>query len=111
MLNHQPKTKNQIMIDITHKTTTLRTATAQAIVKVSQPETIEAIKNATLPKGNVLAMSKAAGLLGVKPTPDILPDCHPLPIEFTGVEYEINGLEITVLFTVKTIYKTGVEVE
>ena len=56
-------------------------------------------------------MSKAAGLLGVKRTPDILPDCHPLPIEFTSVEYEINGLEITVLFTVKTIYKTGVEVE
>ena len=99
------------MIDITHKNTTLRTATAQAIVKVSKPETIAAIQNDTVPKGNVFSMSKAAGLLGVKRTPDILPDCHPLPIEFTGVEYEINGLEITVLFTVKTIYKTGVEVE
>ncbi|WP_242205722.1 bifunctional molybdenum cofactor biosynthesis protein MoaC/MoaB [Aestuariivivens insulae] len=99
------------MVDITHKSTTLRTATAQAIVKVSKPETIEAIKNDTVPKGNVFAMSKAAGLLGVKRTPDLLPDCHPLPIEFTGVEYEIDGLEITVLFTVKTIYKTGVEVE
>ncbi|NJX14193.1 bifunctional molybdenum cofactor biosynthesis protein MoaC/MoaB [Tamlana crocina] len=99
------------MVDITHKNTTLRTAIAQAVIKVSKPETIEAIKNDTVPKGNVFAMSKAAGLLGVKRTPDILPDCHPLPIEFTGVEYEINGLEITVLFTVKTIYKTGVEVE
>ncbi|TGV01488.1 bifunctional molybdenum cofactor biosynthesis protein MoaC/MoaB [Flavivirga rizhaonensis] len=99
------------MVDITHKSTTLRTATAQAIVKVSKLETIAAIQNDTVPKGNVFAMSKAAGLLGVKRTPDILPDCHPLPIEFTGVEYEINKLEITVLFTVKTIYKTGVEVE
>ena len=99
------------MVDITHKNTTLRTATAQAVVKVSKPETIEAIKNDTVPKGHVFAMSKAAGLLGVKRTPDILPDCHPLPIEFTGVEYAINGLEITELFTVKTIYKTGVEVE
>ena len=99
------------MVDITHKVTTLRTAFAQAVVKVSKPETITAIQNDTVPKGNVFAMSKAAGLLGVKRTPDILPDCHPLPIEFTGVEYEINGLEITVLFTVKTIYKTGVEVE
>lgn len=99
------------MVDITHKNTTLRTAVAQAIVKVSKPETIIAIQNNTVPKGHVFAMSKAAGLLGVKRTPDILPDCHPLPIEFTGVEYEINGLEITVLFTVKTIYKTGVEVE
>ncbi|GAL65909.1 bifunctional molybdenum cofactor biosynthesis protein MoaC/MoaB [Jejuia pallidilutea] len=99
------------MVDITNKNTTLRTAVAQAVVKVSKPETIAAIKNDTVPKGNVFAMSKAAGLLGVKRTPDILPDCHPLPIEFTGVEYKINGLEITVLFTVKTIYKTGVEVE
>jgi molybdenum cofactor biosynthesis protein MoaC len=99
------------MVDITHKSTTLRTAVAQAIVKVSKPETITAIQNDTVPKGNVFAMSKAAGLLGVKRTPDILPDCHPLPIEFTSVEYDINGLEITVIFTVKTIYKTGVEVE
>ena len=99
------------MVDITHKVTTLRTAVAQAIVKVSKLETIQAIENDTVPKGNVFAMSKAAGLLGVKRTPDILPDCHPLPIEFTGIEYKIDGLEITVLFTVKTIYKTGVEVE
>ncbi|MEW4922796.1 bifunctional molybdenum cofactor biosynthesis protein MoaC/MoaB [Algibacter sp. 2305UL17-15] len=99
------------MVDITHKVTTLRTAVAQAIVKVSKPETITAIENDTVPKGNVFAMSKAAGLLGVKRTPDILPDCHPLPIEFTGVEYKVDGLEITVIFTVKTIYKTGVEVE
>ena len=99
------------MVDITHKNTTLRIATAQAIVKVSKPETIEAIQNDTVPKGNVFAMSKAAGLLGVKKTPDLLPDCHPLPIEFTGIEYEINELEITVLCTIKTIYKTGVEVE
>ena len=99
------------MVDITHKNSTLRIATAQAIVKVSKPETITAIENKTVPKGDVFAMSKAAGLLGVKKTPELLPDCHPMPIEFTGIEYEINGLEITVIFTVKTIYKTGVEVE
>ena len=99
------------MVDITHKSTTLRIATAQAIVKVSSNDTINAIKNNTVPKGNVFAMSKAAGLLGVKKTPELLPDCHPMPIEYTGIEYEINGLEIKILMTVKTIYKTGVEVE
>ena len=99
------------MIDITHKSSTLRTATAQAIVKVSSQNTIEAIKNDTVPKGNVFAMSKAAGLLGVKKTPELLPDCHPMPIEFTEIKYEINNLDIKILFTVKTIYKTGVEVE
>ena len=99
------------MVDITNKSNTLRIATAQAIVKVSKSETIEAIEKDKVPKGNVFAMSKAAGLLGVKKTPDILPDCHPLPIEYTGIDYEINGLEITVTCTIKTIYKTGVEVE
>lgn len=99
------------MVDITHKSSTLRTAIAQAIVKVSKLETITAIQNKTVPKGDVFEMSKAAGLLGVKRTPDLLPDCHPLPIEFTSIKYEINKLEITIKFTVKTIYKTGVEVE
>jgi molybdenum cofactor biosynthesis protein MoaC len=99
------------MVDITHKNSTLRVATAQATVKVSKQETITAIKNDTVPKGNVFAMSKAAGLLGVKKTPELLPDCHPIPIEYAGITYTINGLDITIDFTVKTIYKTGVEVE
>lgn len=99
------------MIDITHKSNTLRTAIAQAVVKVSHPETIEAIQMDRVPKGNVFAMSKAAGLLGVKKTPDLLPDCHPLPIESTQIEFEIKGLEIHVRCHVRTIYKTGVEVE
>ena len=99
------------MVDITHKDHTLRTAVAQAVVEVSSEDTIAAIKEDRVPKGNVFAMSKAAGLLGVKKTPDLLPDCHPLPIEYTDVQYEVSGLQIKVLITVKTIYKTGVEVE
>lgn len=99
------------MVDITHKSNTLRTAVAQATVRTSSLETIQAIQNDTVPKGNVFAMSKAAGLLGVKKTPELLPDCHPLPIEYTDVAYEIDGLDIVVTVTVKTIYKTGVEVE
>ncbi len=99
------------MVDITHKKNTLRTAIAQAIVEVSSAETIEAIKTQKVPKGDVFAMSKAAGLLGVKKTADLLPDCHPLPIEYTDISYEINGLQIKIRVTVKTNYKTGVEVE
>ncbi len=99
------------MIDITHKSTTHRVATAQAIVKVSKQETIDAINNGKVPKGDVFAMCRAVGLLGVKQTPLILADCHPMPIEYTGIDYEVNGLEITIKMTVKTIYKTGVEVE
>ena len=99
------------MVDITHKINTLREATALAVVKTSSEETINAIRNNTVPKGNVFEMAKAAGLLGVKKTPDLLPDCHPLPIEYTGIQYEIKDLEIHISVEVKTIYKTGVEVE
>lgn len=99
------------MVDITQKQSTHRTAIAQAVVKVSAEETISAIKNGTVPKGDVFAMSKAAGFLGVKKTADLLPDCHPLPVEFCGIDYEINNLEIIVKVEVKTNYKTGVEVE
>lgn len=99
------------MVDITHKTPTLRTAVAQAIVVVGSQNTIRAIKNNTVPKGDVFAMSRAAGLLGVKKTADLLPDCHPMPIEYTDIAYEINGLQIKIQITVKTVYKTGVEVE
>jgi len=99
------------MVDITHKTNTLRIATAQAIVQVSKPETILAIQNKTVPKGDVFEMAKAAGFLAVKKTPDLLPDCHPIPIEYTAVTYSIVDLTIVIELIVKTIYKTGVEVE
>ena len=99
------------MVDITAKTNTLRIAIAEASVSVSKQETIDAINNKTVPKGDVFEMSKAAGLLGVKKTADLLPDCHPLPIESTKIKYTINGLEIKITIEVKTIYKTGVEVE
>ena len=100
-----------IMVDITKKPSTLRTAVAQAQVKVSARETIVAIEQKDVPKGDVFAMSKAAGLLGVKKTPQLLPDCHPLPIEYTDIEFEIADLLISIFVTVKTNYKTGVEVE
>lgn len=99
------------MVEITHKNTTLRTATAQAIVQVSKQETIDAVVNNTVPKGNVFEMAKTAGLFAVKKTSDIIPDCHPLPIEYTHVDYEIDGLNIKISIEVKTIYRTGVEVE
>lgn len=99
------------MINITHKSSTLRKAIAQAIVKVSKPETILAVKNRTVPKGDVLEMAKTAGLFAAKRTADMIPDCHPLPIEFTAISYGVDEMEIRILVEIHTIYKTGVEVE
>ena len=99
------------MVDITHKEVTLRIATAEATVVLSSAKTVEAIKSGRVPKGDVYEMSKAAGLLGVKKTPDLLPDCHPIPIEGTKIEYQLDGLQLRIKVTVQTHYKTGVEVE
>ncbi len=99
------------MVDITHKSSSLRTAIAQATVKVSSLKTIEAIINKQIPKGDVFEMAKTAGLFAAKRTSDMIPDCHPLPIEYTHVEYKISNQNIDIIVTIKTIYKTGVEVE
>jgi molybdenum cofactor biosynthesis protein MoaC len=99
------------MVDITHKHHTLRTAIAQAEVWVSSPATIEAIRSKTVPKGDVLEAARVAGLFAAKRTSDIIPDCHPLPVEFTQVSYELQELSVLIKVEIRTIYKTGVEVE
>lgn len=99
------------MVNITHKSSTLRKAIAQAIVKVSAQETIDAVLQKKVAKGDVFEMAKTAGLFAAKRTADMIPDCHPLPIEFTAVRFIIVGLEIHIEVEVHTIYKTGVEVE
>jgi len=99
------------MVNITHKNNSLRKAIATAVLTVSKPETIDAIKNKQVPKGDVFEFSRAAGLLGIKKTSDVIPDCHPLPIEFAAITHHIEGLTIVITVEVHTIYKTGVEVE
>ena len=99
------------MVNITNKIKTHRTALAQAIVSVGSQLTIDAINNKTVPKGDVFEASRIAGLFAVKKTSDIIPDCHPLPIEFTAIKHRIENLQIIIEVEVQTIYKTGVEVE
>ena len=99
------------MVDITNKASTLRIAVATGVLKVSSQDTIEAIVNRKVPKGDVFEFSRAAGLLACKKTYEVIPDCHPLPIEFTSITHSISGLEIHIRVEVHTVYKTGVEVE
>jgi cyclic pyranopterin phosphate synthase len=74
-------------------------------------DTMTRIRERTVPKGDVLEMAKTAGLFGVKQTANMIPDCHPMPIEFTSVDYELGVDELLIKVTCSTIYKTGVEVE
>ena len=99
------------MVNITHKSSTLRIAVAAGVLKVSKQTTIDAIQNRMVPKGDVFEFSRAAGLLACKKTYEVIPDCHPLPIEYTAIKHEIVGLEIKIIVEVHTVYKTGVEVE
>ena len=99
------------MVNITHKNNTLRKAIATAVVQVSSEQTIDAVLNNKVPKGNVFEMSKTAGLFAAKKTSDVIPDCHPLPIEFTAITFDVRGLDIYIFTEIHTIYKTGVEVE
>jgi len=99
------------MVNITQKNNTLRKAIATAIVTCSSAETINAVVQKKVPKGDVFEFSRAAGLLAVKKTSDSIPDCHPLPIEYTSITHSIDALNIIITVEVHTIYKTGVEVE
>ena len=96
------------MVDITHKINTLRTATAQATVSVSKIETIEALQRNAVPKGNVFEMAKTAGLFAVKNTHTSIPDCHPLPVEYTAVDYRIEGLDIFIGVEVEAMHGASV---
>ncbi len=99
------------MINITHKSSSLRKAIATATVKVGSTDTITALKNGTVPKGNVLESARVAALFAAKRTAEVIPDCHPLPVEFTEIRFSVNESEIIIEAEVHTVYKTGVEVE
>lgn len=98
------------MRDISRKIKTLRTAVAQATLRVS-PSTLTLLKENKIPKGNPLEVAKVAAIQGAKNTSQIIPYCHPIPIDFVGVEFKIGKGEIVVNVEVKAIYKTGVEME
>lgn len=98
------------MRDISRKIKTLRTAVAQATLRVS-PSTISLIKKNKIPKGNPLEVAKVAAIQGAKNTSQIIPYCHPLPVDFVGVEFALGKSQIVVNVEVKAIYKTGVEME
>ena len=99
------------MVNITHKSNSLRKAIASAVVKVSKEETIQAIQKGLVPKGDVFSFAKVAALFAIKKTSDIIPDCHPLPVEYADIRFAVQDLSVEILVEVHTIYKTGVEVE
>lgn len=98
------------MKDITDKAVTKRRAVAQAVLH-AKLETIEQLKNGTLPKGDPLPVAKVAAIQAAKNTSQIIPYCHPLQLEHVGVEFDVQADHIIATVDVTAFYKTGVEME
>ncbi|HKM22289.1 MAG TPA: cyclic pyranopterin monophosphate synthase MoaC [Lachnospiraceae bacterium] len=113
---HFDQAGNAIMVDVSEKTATNRTAIAEGSIQVSR-EVLEAVKMQTVKKGDVLSVARVAGIMAVKQTDKLIPLCHSLPIDTCSIEFFINDdidermPEIKAQCTVKTFGKTGVEME
>src|SRR5258708_1602576 len=99
------------MRDITHKQISLRTARAAGIIFCS-PATIELIRTDQLPKGNLFDVARAAGFLGAKHTPQLLPHCHPVAIDGMDMQFEFLQRELhSDLFKEDVFYRTGIVIQ
>lgn len=98
------------MVDLTDKIATVRIAKAEGEITL-QPETIAAIKDHALPKGNVFTIAKIAGIQAAKKTAELIPMCHQLKLSFVDMEFEIIPDTIQIRSIVKTSEATGVEME
>lgn len=110
--NHFDESGHAIMVDVSAKQPTMRTAIAAADVRLS-PELVSAIRGGAVTKGDVLGVARLAGIMAAKRTPDLIPLSHPLAIHNVSIDFEMNepsGL-ITVRCTVRACERTGVEME
>ncbi len=111
-LTHVDKEGKARMVDVGHKPDTDRQAIARGHVKMSR-EAYDTVRKGYGPKGDVFAVAKIAGIMGAKKTAELVPLCHPLPINFVDVVYEFADSKQTIgiTSTVKTKGPTGVEME
>ena len=110
--NHFDEKGQAIMVDVSGKEPTLRTATAQAVVRL-RPETLQAILDGRMTKGDVLGVARLAGIAAAKKTPELIPLSHPLAIHHAAIEFATDQEtgEIAVTATVRAFERTGVEME
>jgi cyclic pyranopterin phosphate synthase len=98
------------MVDVSAKDVTVRTAVAAGRVDLSA-ECVALLRGEGVPKGDVLAVARVAGIMGAKRTPDLVPLCHPLAVQGIAVDLEVDDQGVQVTATVRTTDRTGVEME
>ena len=109
-LTHLDADGQSHMVDVSDRDVTVRTAEASGQVSLSA-EVITMLRDKTVPKGDVLATARIAGIMGAKRTPDLIPLCHPIALHSVTVECEIDGAGVAIVAKAKTADRTGVEME
>lgn len=109
-LTHVDESGKARMVDVSAKDVTARTATAAGRVLVSA-EVLELLRGVGVPKGDALAVSRIAGIMAAKRTPDLVPLCHPIAVHGVTVDLSLQADGVEIRATVRTADRTGVEME
>ncbi|WP_304961688.1 cyclic pyranopterin monophosphate synthase MoaC [Subtercola endophyticus] len=109
-LTHERPDGAVLMVDVSDKPVTKRTARATATL-ITRPDVIALLVAGDLPKGEALATARIAGIMGAKQTSSLIPLCHPLPLSGATVDFETHDDRVVILTSVKTTGVTGVEME
>ncbi|HSI26848.1 MAG TPA: cyclic pyranopterin monophosphate synthase MoaC [Aeromicrobium sp.] len=108
--SHLDEAGSAHMVDVSGKAVSTRTASARGRVEVSA-QVVELLRGDGVPKGDALAVARIAGIQGAKRTPDLIPLCHPLPIDAVSVDLEVTDDAVVIRSSVTTTARTGVEME
>ncbi|MDD9206731.1 cyclic pyranopterin monophosphate synthase MoaC [Georgenia sp. 10Sc9-8] len=109
-LPHLDRAGNARMVDVTAKQPTVREAVATGRVRCS-PQVVTALREGTVPKGDVLAVARVAGIAAAKRTPELLPLAHAIGVHGVTVDLELAEDHVAITATVRTADRTGVEME
>lgn len=109
-LTHIDASGNAHMVDVADREVTTRTATTVGRVLLSK-EVVTLLRDGAVPKGDVLATARIAGIMATKRTPDLIPLCHPIAVHGVSVELVVVDEGVDITATVKTADRTGVEME
>lgn len=109
---HFDKNGNAVMVDVSDKAITERTAVAKGSIQLSKV-CYDMVQSGSIKKGDVLGVARIAGIMGTKRTPDLVPLCHPIMLTKSSIDFESDDEThtITVYCTAKTSGVTGVEME
>ena len=109
-LTHIDAAGNAHMVDVADREVTTRTATTVGRVLLSA-QVVSLLRDGAVPKGDVLATARIAGIMATKRTPDLIPLCHPIAVHGVSVDLEVVDDGVNITATVKTADRTGVEME